>query len=155
VWDWDHSTSQTHQNLIDSYNLAHACYIYNENTTDVPVPNNGYNYGLYSALTSTTTPNRNYGLYRFCIGYQYGNPIIYFYLDWRDSDYSDYYNYNDTWVLFDATNNSAKIDWNDDDFIDEVTNVQNGAVYKIWEKKAKSIRQNIQNLVIVSLLSCG
>jgi hypothetical protein len=66
-------------------------------------------------------------------------------LDWRDCDYSDYYNSNDTWILFDATNNSAKIDWNDDDFIDEVTNVQNGAVYKIWQKKAKSIRQNIQN----------
>jgi len=147
VWDWDHSTSQTNQRLIDSYNLARACFINNENSTDVPVPNNGYNYGIYSALTYTTTPDRNYGygLYKFCIGYQYGNPVIYFYLDWRDCDYSDYYNYNDTWVLFDATNNTAKIDWNDDDFTDEVTNVQNGAVYKIWREKSKSIRQNIQN----------
>lgn len=147
VWDQDHSKTQTYQNITNSFNLARACYIYDENTTNVPVPYSGYNYGIYSALTSTTTPDRNYGygLYKFCIGYEYNNPVLYFYLDWRDCDYSDYYTFNDTWVQFNTTNNTAKIDWNNSNFTDKVTNVQNGAIYSIWIEKEKEIGHGEQN----------
>ena len=140
VWDQDHSIPQTTQELISSVNYAHATDK-SETAESVPIPHNDNQYGFWHVLTQYTHAY-GYGKYKVSIGYEFDDAEFYFYMDWRDCDYTDYYEYNDTWILYNASNNTVKIDWDDDDFTNNVTNITQGHTYKIWEYKSKSENEN-------------
>ncbi len=155
VWDQDHTFyTQDPQALISGLDYATATYINDYDVVDIPIPNNSDNYGLWHVLTDWYIEDHTYGygIYKFKIGFEFNDPIISFTLDMRDCDYSDKYTSNDTWIEFNATHLNARIDWNNDNFTDKVTNVVNNATYKFWIEKNKSERNNIQNTDYFELL---
>ena len=164
VWDQDYNASQQSlQNIITTLNFAHA-YNFNNTTEDeVPIPysNQASIWGLTHVLNSPTGyyPSGlyyGYGLYRANFGWDYyDTPLISFYLDYRDCDFTDYYyGQNDIWIKFNASDLSVKIDWDGYDFYDNVTNVSPGSTYKIWIEKNKSLRDNQQNTNYFELYLC-
>ena len=112
IWDQDHiSQGQGTCSLTVAFDFAHATEI-NHQAQSVIIPTStNYQYGIYHAITWNSSPPDSlvfgYGLYKFCIGYEFNDPLISFYLDWRDCDYTDNYDHNDTWIKFDATTEEA------------------------------------------------
>ena len=153
VWDQDYNQSQQSlQNIITTLNFAHAYNYYNTGEDEIPIPysNQAGIWGLTHVLSSPAGyyPSGlyfGYGLYRANFGWNYYDfPLISFYLDYRDCDYTQYFNgNNDIWIKFNATDNSVKIDWNDDNFTDNVTQVIPYGYYTIWDVKNKSIRNDV------------
>jgi len=108
------------------------------------VPDTTYNEGFSFVITPEPGENVNfgYGLYLITIGYE-NITIFKFYLDWCDCDYSSYYRgKNDIWIEFSDSEQVCRVGWNDKLNMDRI---ENGEHYKIWLKKDKSIRADLQN----------
>ena len=143
VWDQDHTSSTFDiQPIITSVNYASACKKNYPEIVDVPIGNNSFNYGIYHVLTNWYIEDRTfgYGLYDFYIGYEFDDPLITFRLDYRDCHYTTYYGANDIWVIFNPSNSSVEIDW--DNGLGPQT-ITAGNTYKIWEEKNKTQYNNI------------
>ncbi|MBU2446003.1 MAG: T9SS type A sorting domain-containing protein [Bacteroidetes bacterium] len=151
VWDQDANIYDLGpQKLIGSLNFARAYHINNPSNDNIPIPNSSNYWGMENVLSfGYGFPyDQNifgYGLYLAAFGYNYDDPIISFFLDYRDCDYTKNYAGADIWIKFNASNNTVKIDWNNSNFTDYVTTIENNNTYAIWMYMPKTLRQYIQN----------
>ena len=154
VWDQDANIYELDtQKLIGSLNFARAYDINNRSNYNIPIPylpNSGGCWGMENVLSfgyGSSYPQNifGYGLYLAAFGYNYDEPTISFYLDYRDCDYTKNYAGADIWIKFNASNNTVKIDWNNSNFTDYVTTIENNNTYAIWNYMPKTLRQYIQN----------
>jgi len=153
VWDQDANIYDLGpQKLIGSLNFARAYDINNQSNDNIPIPYPypGSSWGMENVLSfGYGFPyDQNifgYGLYLAAFGYNYDDPIISFFLDYRDCDYTKNYAGADIWIKFNASNNTVKIDWNNSNFTDYVTTIENNNTYAIWMYMPKTLRQYIQN----------
>jgi hypothetical protein len=162
VWDQDANIYElAPQKLIGSLNFARAYHFNNRSNDNIPIPDSSNDWGMENVLSfgygSSYDQNIfGYGLYLAAFGYNCDDPIISFYLDYGDCDYPDKYPEGaDIWIKFNASNNTVKIDWNNYNFTDYVTTIENNNTYAIWNYMPKTLRQYIQNTNYLELYWCN
>ena len=137
--------------MSNSFNFAYGFWDNQElipyRKTGVPVPDTSMNHGLRHTLSGVLFDSLTYGYgrYKLSIGYDYGDPLLYFFIDYTDCEFAEEYVTADVWIKF-KTDTSLTISWDSRDFTDTtIVEQDEHPIFEIWDYKAKHTGHSGQN----------
>ncbi|MFC2083538.1 T9SS type A sorting domain-containing protein [Bacteroidota bacterium] len=138
---WGNKSSSGRFPITTDFDFTYAAYDGDDTKIKIPLGDTSGWYGVHHVISNYG--NRiGYGLYRVDMGFEPGSSSVYFYLDWRDCEYSDEYVENDSWLKYKVENTyiTTYFDGDGSDFNDWTDTIYDGdhPVIKIWESKPKT-----------------
>ncbi|MFC2085311.1 hypothetical protein ACFLS9_09655 [Bacteroidota bacterium] len=139
---WDTVTSSGRFPITTDYDTAYAADDMDSTIIKIPIGDTSNHFGVHHVISGFSY-QFGYGLYKVCMGFEPGTSSVYFFLDWRDCEYSGKYTgKNDCWIkyLVEDTYITTYFDGNGQDFTDWVETIADGdhPTIKIWENMPKT-----------------